>query len=91
MAAKPEPQTLSIRSLIVRELHQVAMEHGRTLLPLSDQLGLLDSGLDSLGLAVLVTRLEDLLGVDPFGSGESVASPVTFGEFVRMYENLNGR
>ncbi len=90
MAAKPEPQTL-IRSLILRELHQVAIEHGRTLVPLSDQLGLLDSGLDSLGLAVLVTRLADVLGVDPFGSGESVASPVTFGEFVRMYENLNDR
>ncbi len=91
MAAKPEPQTLSIRSVIVRELHQVAMEHGRTLVPLTDQLGLLESGLDSLGLAVLVTRLADLLGVDPFGSGKSADSPVTFGQFVGMYENLNGR
>ena len=91
MAAKPEPQTLSTRSVILRELQQVAVEHGRTLQPLTDELGLLESGLDSLGLAVLVARLSDLLGTDPFGSGKSARSPVTFGEFVRMYEDQNGR
>jgi acyl carrier protein len=90
MAAKPEPLTLSIRSVIARELQQVAVEHGRTLAPLTDELRLLESGLDSLGLAVVVIRLEDTLGIDPFGSGKSAASPVTFGEFVRMYESSGG-
>jgi hypothetical protein len=87
MAAKPEPEFLSIRSLIARELQQVAIEHGRTLLPLTEEMKLLESGLDSLGLAVVVIRLADILGIDPFGTGGSAASPVTFGDFVRMYEN----
>ena len=91
MAAHLEPRRLSIRSLVARELREVAVEHGRTLVPLTDEIKLLESGLDSLGLAVLVMRLADSLGVDPFGSPESEASPVTFGEFVRVYENLCGR
>ena len=33
-------------------------------------------------------RLADSLGIDPFSSGKSAASPVTFGEFVRLYEKL---
>ena len=88
MAAQPEHQTLSIRSLITLELQQVAVEHGRTLAPLTDEIKLLESGLDSLGLAVVVIRLADSLGIDPFASERSTASPVTFGEFVRMYESL---
>ncbi len=87
MPAQPEPEIRSIRSLITRELQLVAIEHGRTLAPLTDELKLLDSGLDSLGLAVLVMRLADSLGIDPFSSGKSAASPVTFGEFVRLYES----
>jgi len=56
--------------------------------PLTDDLVLLDSGLDSLGIAVLVARLEDVLGLDPFtelASGEA-GYPVTLGAFVDVYE-----
>ena len=86
-AAQPEPEVQTIRSLIARELQLVAIEHGRTLAPLTDELRLLESGLDSLGLAIVVTRLSDLLGIDPFSSGKSAATPVTFREFVRIYES----
>ena len=55
--------------------------------PLSDELVLLESGLDSLGIAILVTRLEDKLGIDPFTGSEIVSPPVTLGEFVKLYEN----
>jgi len=89
MSAQPEPQISSIRSLITQELQRVAVEHGRALLPLTDEIKLLESGLDSLSLAVVVIRLADSLGLDPLGSGESAASPVTFGEFVQMYESLS--
>jgi aryl carrier-like protein len=51
MAAQPEPQTLSIRSPIAQELQQVAVEHG-SLAPLTDEIKLLESGLDSLSLAI---------------------------------------
>jgi hypothetical protein len=90
MAARPEHQTRSIRSLVARELRQVAVEHGRTLAPLTDETKPLESGLDSLDLPVVLMRLADSLDFDPFASGRSVASPVTFGEFVRMYESLRG-
>jgi acyl carrier protein len=49
----------------------------------------MESGLDSLAFAVLVARLEDALGVDPFGASQSGEFPVTFGDFVQMYEKLN--
>jgi acyl carrier protein len=69
------------------QMAKVAREHGKTLAPLRDDLVLLDSGLDSLGFAVLVARLEDTLGVDPFTAAEDAMFPVTFGEFVKVYEN----
>ena len=47
---------------------------------------LLDSGLDSLCFAIVVAKLEDELGVDPFTASEDVLFPVTLGEFVKFYE-----
>jgi acyl carrier protein len=69
------------------EMARVAREHGKTLAALSDDVALLDSGLDSLGIAVLVARLEDRLGVDPFTTSEDVQFPVTVGDFVKAYEH----
>ncbi|MGA8109297.1 MAG: acyl carrier protein [Acidobacteriaceae bacterium] len=74
-----------IRSAIVEEFRKVAEEHGRALASLSDDMPLLESGLDSLCFAIVVTRLEDSFGVDPFAA-ENVLFPVTFGEFVHLYE-----
>jgi acyl carrier protein len=54
---------------------------------LTDDLTLLDSGLDSLCFATLVVRLEISLGVDPFSADEDIRFPVTFGDFVSFYEN----
>jgi hypothetical protein len=68
------------------EIRRVADEQARTLAPLSDDLVLLDSGLDSLCFAILVARLEDKLGRDPFSTDEDVAFPVTLGDFVKAYE-----
>ena len=78
--------TTATRLAIVTQFERVAAEHGRTLAPLTDELGLLESGLDSLGLAVVVMRLSDSLGIDPFTSA-SPDLPVTFGDLVRIYEN----
>jgi acyl carrier protein len=58
-----------------------------TLAPLSDDMNLLDSGLDSLCFAILVARLEDTLGVDPFTASDDVTFPVTLGDLVQAYEN----
>jgi acyl carrier protein len=77
----------NVRSEIVAQFTQVAREHDKRLTPLTDNLELLESGLDSLCFAVVVARLEDSLEVDPFSASEDVLFPVTFGEFVRLYEN----
>ena len=78
---------MNIRSEIAEQFTQVAQGQGLHLAPLTDDLELLDSGLDSLCFAIVVSRLEGVLGVDPFTTAEDVVFPVTFGEFVRFYEN----
>jgi hypothetical protein len=78
---------MSVRSEILDQFKQVAHEQARRLVPLSDELPLLDSGLDSLCFAILVSRLEAVLGVDAFSESEDVPFPVNLGEFIRLYEN----
>jgi acyl carrier protein len=78
---------MSIRAAIILQFQQVAKEHRNNLAPLSDDLVLLDCGLDSLCFAVIVARLEDELGFDPFEAAEDLEYPVTFGEFIRLYED----
>jgi hypothetical protein len=82
---------MSVRSAVLAQFEQVAQEQQVTLPPLADELVLLDSGLDSLGFAILVARLEDVLGFDPFSSSEDVFFPVTLGDFIRVYENAAGK
>ncbi len=79
---------MSLRSLIEDQMRQVAGEHGKALAPLSEDLVLLDSGLDSLCFAIVVARLEDELGEDPFATSEDIDFPVTFGDFVRFYDRV---
>ena len=68
-------------------IEKVAKDHECTLAPLTDDLALFDSGLDSLALAALVARLEDELAVDPFTSSEAVDFPVTLGDLLALYEH----
>ena len=65
---------MSIKLTIMEQMAQVAREQGRTLAPLRDDLALLDSGLDLLSIAVLVARLEDRLGADPFTAAKTFIS-----------------
>lgn len=78
---------MMVRSEIVTQFTQVAREQDNRLAPLTDNLELLESGLDSLCFAIIVARLEGVLGVDPFTASEDALFPRTFGEFVRFYEN----
>jgi hypothetical protein len=71
----------------MEQMQRVAHDHRKVLAPLRDDLQLAESGLDSLGFAVLVARLEDTLGFDPFAAAGEASFPVTFGEFVKVYEN----
>jgi len=79
---------MSLRLRIISEMQRLAIEQQVTLLPLEDDLPLLETGFDSLGFAILVVRLEDDLGIDPFTISEDAAFPFTVGDFVRAYENV---
>jgi hypothetical protein len=78
---------MDVKALVSAQFKQVAEEKHVQLAPLSDDLALVDSGLDSLCFAILVVRLEAALGEDPFSTGGS-RFPATFGEFVGCYENV---
>ena len=65
---------------------RVAEEQGRPLAPLTDELKLTESGLDSLSFALVVFSLEESFKFDPFDSAEYADLPVTLGEFIALYE-----
>ena len=79
---------MTARTEILAQFKQVAAEQDKRLAPLTDSVELLNTGLDSLCFAILVTRLEDSLGVDPFTTSEDASFPVTFGDFINFYENV---
>ena len=56
---------------------------------LEDDSILLETGLDSLGFAILVALLEEELDYDPFQMMDEPVYPTTFGEFVAIYEKYN--
>lgn len=58
---------------------------------LTDGVVLLETGMDSLGFAVLVARLEQEFGYDPFVLLDSPVYPKTFLEFVNIYEQFADR
>jgi hypothetical protein len=78
---------MSVRLTIVTEIKKISEEQNKTLMPLSDELVLLDFGFDSLCFAILIARLEDTLGSDPFTDSDDAVIPLTLGDFVRAYEN----
>jgi acyl carrier protein len=80
--------SMSVRSEIIAALRQVAEEQKVTLPPLNDDLSLHETGFDSLAFAILVARLEDQLGVDPFTLSEDATFPLTIGDFIKAYENV---
>jgi acyl carrier protein len=76
---------MPIRSIILAHIARIAEQHSKSLAPLTDDLPLLESGLDSLCIAVLVASLEDSLGIDPFDDDSDL--PITLGDLIRLYEN----
>jgi len=79
---------MSIRSTIYQEIADVAAEQQKTLATMSEELPLMESCLDSLCFAILVARLEDLTGQDPFASVAAARFPTTVGQLVAFYEQV---
>ena len=80
---------MSVKAAVIAEIQRIAEDDTKSLPPLTDDLVLLDSGLDSLGVAILVARLEETLGFDPFTETDDIAYPVTLGDFIRFYERAS--
>jgi len=76
----------AVRPFILGQIKLIAAQQKKRLVPLKDDLPLLESGLDSLCIAIIVASLDDELGLDPFAAGD-VDIPVTVGDFIRLYEN----
>ena len=76
---------MSAKLTIISEMQKVAEEQNNKLAPLTDELILLESGLDSLSIAILVARLEEVLGLDPFTDSDDINYPVTLGDFIKAY------
>jgi acyl carrier protein len=80
---------MSIRLKIISAIQQIAAEQKVALPPLDDSLSLHETGFDSLAFAILVARLEDELGIDPFTMSADAGFPLTIGDFIRAYENVH--
>jgi acyl carrier protein len=84
----PKGLAMSVETIVRAEFEQVAREQDKVLAGLTDDTVLLESGLDSLCFAIIVARLEDQLGVDPFTASEDVYFPVTLGDFIKFYKDV---
>ena len=78
----------NFRNKIVSAIQETADMRGTELSVLVDETVLLESGLDSLGFAILVARLEEELGYDPFVLMDVPVYPRTLGEFVEIYQRF---
>lgn len=80
-------QEMQLCEQIIKAMHETAAGMGRRIdIELVDSVVLLESGLDSLGFAILVSRLEEDLGYDPFVLMSEPYYPRTLGDFVAIYE-----
>jgi acyl carrier protein len=77
---------VSIRMVVYDRVKSVADQQRKLLPPLTDDLRMLESGLDSLCIAILIANLDDELDLNPFDA-DDVEIPVTLGDLVRVYEN----
>ncbi|WP_219414386.1 acyl carrier protein [Pseudonocardia nigra] len=79
---------VDVHEVVVTEIASLLKEGGRPVPQLRDEDVLLETGLDSLGIAVLATRLEDSLGYDPFVKMDRPIYPQTVGELTEIYRRF---
>lgn len=80
---------MNVRDSILDELSKLFVEDGLTCPSLDDSLVLLETDLDSLGFAVLIARLDERLGYDPFSMMTEPVYPVTLGELIEIYDRMD--
>jgi hypothetical protein len=80
-----------MRAVILNKFNEALdqTDAGKHFDKISNEQILLESGLDSLGFAILVALLEEELDLDPFQLMDEPVYPSTFGEFVAIYEKYS--
>ncbi len=78
----------SLRNKIIIAIKETADMRGSEIGVLNDEIVLLESGLDSLGFAILVARLEEELGYDPFVMMGEPVYPRSLGQFIEIYQRF---
>jgi acyl carrier protein len=78
----------NLRDKIITAIQEIADMRGTEVDVLADETVLLESGLDSLGFAILVARLEEDLGYDPFVLMNVPVYPRTLAEFIEIYQRF---
>lgn len=76
-----------LEKTIIRVFHEALESTDSELIgEITEDMILLESGLDSLGFAVLVALLEEELEYDPFALMEDAVYPKSFKQFIDIYE-----
>lgn len=78
----------NLHEKIIAAIIETSDMRGTEIGVLVDETILLESGLDSLGFAILVARLEEELGYDPFVMMDVPVYPRTLSEFVEIYQRF---
>ena len=86
--------TLAQQTALAQQMQQVfahiwqqEMAAGDAVPVLMPDTVLLETGLDSMGFAIFVSELEEVLGYDPFAIAEDITVyPQTFAEFLVFYD-----
>jgi hypothetical protein len=78
-----------VDSRVILIMRQIADEQGFQLPELHADLPLHETGLDSLAFTVLLSRLEDDFGFDPFSCFKEMSFPSTVGELAKAYDDRN--
>jgi acyl carrier protein len=78
----------NLRQKIITAIQETADMRGTKIDTLVDETVLLESGLDSLGFAILVAKLEEELGYDPFVMMDVPVYPRTLSEFIEIYQRF---
>ncbi len=77
---------MDLEQIIFTEIKQIAEEADTSIPgPLTRDTAVFESGLDSLGFAILVAKLEETLGFDPFVAMAEPVYPATLGDFIDVY------
>ena len=80
----------TLRITLIKTISQVLADRGQPVAQIKEADSLTGTlGMNSLDLAVIVVRLEQQLGVDPFRDGRPMVA--TFGELVSLYEEAGAK